>query len=194
MALQYVLDHPKTLSALILVDTSPIGRMIPPLGILPKIPSHWIPDPRKILPLVQLGSRMTEGILSFINKMPIRRSVAAFLVHLIAAGKTPDKRLIAWATTVLLEHLNIKDLFQIAIGVLFFDVLDRLTEIGVPTLIIHGSEDKALSLEYPELLQKNIKRSVLKIIEGSGHSPFLEHPTEFNDTVIEFLANRNTHT
>ena len=128
-SLQYALDHPKKLSALILVDTPPVAKIVPSLGFLPKIPYHWIPDPRRILPLITLYSRFLEGILSFIYKLYSTRGVAALLVHLLATGNKPDKRLVSWCTQVLLKDLNIKALLQILLALVEFNVINRLSEI-----------------------------------------------------------------
>jgi pimeloyl-ACP methyl ester carboxylesterase len=68
-----------------------------------------------------------------------------------------------------------------------FDVINRLSEITVPTLIIHGSEDRILSLELAELLQQNIRNSSLRVIERAGHCPHLEKPKEFNKIITDFL-------
>jgi pimeloyl-[acyl-carrier protein] methyl ester esterase len=188
VTLQYVLDHPEQVSAMILVDTSPIGRVIPSLGVLPRIPPHWIPNLQHVVPLIRLLSYLIEWLLRFSNTLPIRRGVAALLVHLLAAGKTPDRPLIAWATQVLLDHLNIRALNQLSIGLLTFNVITRLPEIAIPTLIIHGREDRIFSLHYPELLRQHIRNSKYQVIERTGHSPHLETPDAFNDVVVQFLT------
>jgi len=186
-SLQYVLDHPKKLSALILVDTSPTGRLIPSFGYLPKIPYYWIPDPQKFLPFIKMQLPIVEEVLHFINKSPFRKGVATLLIYLIAAGKKPDKRLVTWATDILLKDLNIRGFLQTCVCVVEFNVIGRLPEIDIPTLIIHGREDRVLHLGYAELLHQRIESSKLKFIEEAGHCPHLEKPKEFNNTVIDFL-------
>ena len=68
-----------------------------------------------------------------------------------------------------------------------FDVIDRLSEITVPTLIIHGRDDRMLSVDLAELLHQNIRTSSLRIIEDTGHCPHLAKPREFNQTITSFL-------
>jgi len=68
-----------------------------------------------------------------------------------------------------------------------FDVINRLDEISAPTLIIHGDEDRMLSLILAELLYQKIRNSILRVIEGAGHCPHLEKPKEFNKIIIAFL-------
>ena len=187
VALQYALDHPNKISGLILIDTLPLARAMPSLGFLPTIPYHWMPDIRRVQPLIEVYSHFPETVLSFIYRLYSRRGVAALLVNLLATGKKPDKRLVSWCTQTLLKDLNIKALFKILVAMVGFDLAERLSEIDVPTLIIHGNEDKLLSIQYAELLHQNIKGSILKIVEGSGHCPHLEKPKDFNDAVLEFL-------
>ncbi len=65
--------------------------------------------------------------------------------------------------------------------------LDRLNEIRVPTLIIHGREDKAVPLRWAEEAHKRIAGSKLVVIDNAGHWPQREKPEEFNRVLVEFL-------
>jgi pimeloyl-ACP methyl ester carboxylesterase len=46
----------------------------------------------------------------------------------------------------------------------------RLAEIGVPTLIVHGSEDPLFPLEHGKALAKEIPHANLLVIDGMGHA------------------------
>lgn len=63
-----------------------------------------------------------------------------------------------------------------------------LPDINIPALIICGSADKVTPVTQAEYLNKNIKGSVLKIIEDASHVSNLEQPAVFNDTLKKFLA------
>ncbi len=65
--------------------------------------------------------------------------------------------------------------------------LDRLKEIGVPTLLVHGEFDTAVPLSCAEEAHQRIVGSRLEIIPGAGHWPQREKPEEFNKVVIGFL-------
>jgi pimeloyl-ACP methyl ester carboxylesterase len=65
--------------------------------------------------------------------------------------------------------------------------LDRLHEIKVPTLIVHGEFDTAVPLECAKEAHQRIFRSKLEIIPGAGHWPQRERPDEFNSVVMEFV-------
>ena len=68
-----------------------------------------------------------------------------------------------------------------------FDVMTRLGEIRVPTLVVSGDDDRLTPLKYGEYLATNIPGAVLKIIHGAGHLAMLEKPSEVNAVVSAFL-------
>lgn len=62
-----------------------------------------------------------------------------------------------------------------------------LEEITIPTLIICGREDIVTPLEESKYLNKNIKGSVLHVINNVGHVSNLEQPSKFNKLLRDFL-------
>jgi len=68
-----------------------------------------------------------------------------------------------------------------------FDVMPRLGEISVPTLVVSGDDDRLTPLKYGEYLATNIRGAVLKIIHGAGHLAMLEKSSEVNAVVAAFL-------
>lgn len=66
-----------------------------------------------------------------------------------------------------------------------------LGEITIPTLIICGREDTVTPLEQSEFMNKQIKGSVLKVIDNAGHVSNLEQPDEFNKHLFDFLTSIN---
>jgi pimeloyl-ACP methyl ester carboxylesterase len=69
-----------------------------------------------------------------------------------------------------------------------FDILDRLTEIQVPSLILCGEQDRLTPLKYARYLDEHIPESTLVLIEGAGHMVMLERPLEVAEAVKNFLA------
>ncbi len=61
------------------------------------------------------------------------------------------------------------------------EYLDRMGEITVPAVIIHGTDDPALPYEHGLALAKAIPHAELVTLEGSGH----EIHTEDWDRIIE---------
>ncbi|KPV61628.1 MAG: Proline iminopeptidase [Candidatus Bathyarchaeota archaeon BA1] len=68
-----------------------------------------------------------------------------------------------------------------------FNIMDRLKEIKVPTLIICGLEDQLTPVKYSEYLKNNIPNSKLEMIADAGHMVMLEKPKEFNEILEKFI-------
>lgn len=63
-----------------------------------------------------------------------------------------------------------------------------LAKMSIPTLIIHGREDKAIPLNRSKRLNDLWKGSKLVIFDKAGHSPHEEYPEKFNKLALEFLS------
>ncbi len=66
-------------------------------------------------------------------------------------------------------------------------VTDSIEKITCPTLLIWGSEDRLVPLAIGRLLNKKIPNSRLCVLDGCGHSPLEERPTETAAEIISFL-------
>lgn len=67
------------------------------------------------------------------------------------------------------------------------DLYSRLKEISIPTLLVHGSEDKAVPLKDAIAASKIIPHCQLHIMEGCKHWPQKERPEEFSRVVVDFI-------
>lgn len=63
-----------------------------------------------------------------------------------------------------------------------------LMDIKIPTLIICGRQDIVTPLAQSEYMKDEIEESTLHIIENAGHVSNLEHRSEFNKQLADFLA------
>ena len=70
-----------------------------------------------------------------------------------------------------------------------FDVMDKVSQITVPTLVITGTEDDMTPLKYSHHLADKIAGARLVIIEGATHHCLLEKPVEANRAIEAFLNN-----
>ena len=68
-----------------------------------------------------------------------------------------------------------------------FDVMSRLGEIAVPTLVIGGTADLLTPAKYAHFLAEHIPDARLRIFPDAGHVVMLEHPVEVAQAVQEFL-------
>ena len=75
-----------------------------------------------------------------------------------------------------------------AAAVLNFDVSDRLEGIRVPTLIMHGTDDRVVPAVNGRLLEEAIPNARLEQFEGGSHLFFIEDSVRVNEELLAFLA------
>ena len=68
-----------------------------------------------------------------------------------------------------------------------FDIMKRLYEISIPTLIICGMEDQLTPVKYSTYMNQHIKGSTLRIIPDAGHYVMREQPQAVNSAIDEWL-------
>jgi pimeloyl-ACP methyl ester carboxylesterase len=57
-----------------------------------------------------------------------------------------------------------------------FDVMDRLAQISVPTVVVCGTQDRLTPVKYSIYLRDCIAGATLHLIEGAGHMVMIENP------------------
>ncbi|WP_339105249.1 alpha/beta hydrolase [Haloterrigena salinisoli] len=75
-----------------------------------------------------------------------------------------------------------------AAAVLDFDVSDRLDRLRVPTLVLHGTDDRVVPFENGLLLEEAIPNARLERVEGGSHCFFIENAERVNEELRAFLA------
>lgn len=69
-----------------------------------------------------------------------------------------------------------------------FDVLERLSEAQVPTVILVGEEDRLTPVKYSKALDEQIPNSELHVIPGAGHLVMEEQPERFNELLGDYAT------
>lgn len=69
-----------------------------------------------------------------------------------------------------------------------FDSYDRLPDLSVPTLVLHGTEDLAIPVENARMLADRIPDAELALLEGAGHLYHSERPEEADAIVLDFVG------
>ncbi len=67
------------------------------------------------------------------------------------------------------------------------DLWDRLPELDVPALLVHGDADP-IPLDMVRELERALPRARLAVIGDAGHFPFLERPAPVFEAIRGFLA------
>jgi len=164
VAQEFILRHPQMVRALVLVDTAAdVPQGIP-----------WQERAR----LMELAR--TEGMEAVFEEMAHTPPLGSQLTE-------ENPQLIdVWREQFLMTSLEGYLYCGQAIGNRR-PLLEELSQIGVPTLIICGELDEPF-LEPSQRMHQRIADSELLIITGAGHTPTLEKPSEFNQALLSFLA------
>ena len=67
-------------------------------------------------------------------------------------------------------------------------ITPKLNFITCPTLIIWGSKDPVIPIQYAEHFLSNIKDCIFFRMDKCGHTPYVQDPETFSSTVLEFLS------
>jgi pimeloyl-ACP methyl ester carboxylesterase len=68
-----------------------------------------------------------------------------------------------------------------------FDVMGRLPEIAVPTLVLCGTRDALTPPKYSTHLRDHIPGARICLVQGSGHMVMLEQPSEVSRALQIFV-------
>jgi len=68
-----------------------------------------------------------------------------------------------------------------------FDILEKVHQIKVPTLVLCGSEDVMTPPKYSSYLAARIEGAKLSVVDGGTHYFFAEKPEVVNRAIEQFL-------
>jgi pimeloyl-ACP methyl ester carboxylesterase len=120
--------------------------------------------------LILIGSAGTNPTLATAGESEIEK----FLNQVVAVNKSNDRD----TMRNIIMNNNKED---IKIGD------DLLRKIKIPTLILWGSDDPRIPVDYGVKLSKEIKNSKMQIIQGGGHNIHYSHYEEVCKSINQFL-------
>jgi 2-succinyl-6-hydroxy-2,4-cyclohexadiene-1-carboxylate synthase len=168
-ALQFVLDHPEMVRALVLVDTSS-------------------GDFETVTGYEQLRARLDDLALNVGLEAAFEYDAVNNPVRIERFRKHPE-----WKDVARRKVLSTSVAGYIYTPRAFGKwkaVTGRLSEIGIPTLIFCGQDDTPF-LKASQVLRNSIKDSELVVVPDAGHSPHEEAPEFFNRHLKSFLDSIN---
>ena len=68
------------------------------------------------------------------------------------------------------------------------DVTQRLSEVKVPVLVVHGTDDVAIDMSVAEDMCARLADCRLVSVEGAGHASNETHPAPVNRAIEDFLS------
>jgi pimeloyl-ACP methyl ester carboxylesterase/predicted amidohydrolase len=114
------------------------------------------------------------------------RSVRGFFVELVLS-EPGTEYLKEWGfkisqkTTKEIAANSLRNLFEA-------DLRPLLRKIDIPTLILHGENDRACPFGNAEYMHENIPGSKMYIFKGKGHAPSITAADKFNKILEEFVT------
>jgi len=164
LAIKYVTTYPGKVSKLVLMCGSP---KITPTDDFPHGLSLEV-----IHKLLTLGQESYSGFLRFFMELAFTEPGTEYLKELgiRMCQKTPQEIAINSAKNFLKEDLR-----------------PLLGKINIPTLMLHGENDRLMPLEGAKYMHENIPGSKMYIFKDKGHNPSITAADKFNKILEEFI-------
>lgn len=144
------------------------------------------PETLKGIVLIGTGAklRVAPQVFEYIEAGP--KSVADLATWFFSPSAPPE--LVEGAKEELAK-VNLEVLHQDFQACDQFNLMEEISAIEVPALIICGQEDKLTPVKYAQYLKDHISEAEIAIIEKAGHMVMLEQPGQVNRTIEHFWAN-----
>jgi dipeptidyl aminopeptidase/acylaminoacyl peptidase len=194
-------EDPETFTELDRFEANTIGKELVDLGaVLDAVTARRVPigdaDIRK---LGVLGHSRGGGVaLIRTGRDPRIRSLVTWAAVSRFLREEPEERA-AWREAGYREVLNARtgQVFRLGVGLLedleahagIYDPLAAVARIQVPTLLIHGTQDEAVSVEEGHALARagSPGRCRLALIQGAGHTFGAAHPYAGTPASLELV-------
>jgi proline-specific peptidase len=177
VALEYALRYPQSLSHLLLVDTCGDIRWAQENAPDTLAERGFPPD------TVKLARRFFNGQIAPNEMLPAMMRFGKAYYHHLSPLQTV-RMLLSGFRVKMRPEAQIYGFGTLLKG---WNVMDRLTEIRVPTLVMAGRHDFQFPPEHQEMLAAGIPNARLEIIEHAGHNAPEERPAEVIQAVRDFM-------
>lgn len=178
VALEYALRYPDSLSHLLLMDTGGDTRWVQHNA--PEILARRGYSPAA----VQAARRFYNGRLAPDEVMPTAmKFFKAYDYRFSYLGLARD--LLFEPRPEMQPEAHVFGFSQLLTG---WTVMDRLSEIKVPALVLAGRHDFLYPPEHQAILADRLPNAQLELIERAGHNPQMEQTLEVIQAIKGFLS------
>ena len=141
--------------------------------------------------LVLTGSSglFERGYENDIQRYPTKDYLTRKIGEVFFDKKHVTKEAIDEVYNLLQSRMNKLKVIKISKSAKRYNLAGQLSIIKCKTLLIWGKNDIVTPPEIAHMFNRNIRNSKLVFINGCGHAPMMEKPTEFNNHLMAFLQN-----
>ncbi len=177
VALEYALRYPQSLSQLVLMDTCGDSRWVQENA--PELLAKRGYNPAT----VKMAQRFFNGQITPNEMVPAMRRFGSAYYHNL------NPLLLAHELISGLRMKRQPEALIFGFGQLLkgWTVMDRLSEIKVPALVIAGRDDFQFPPEHQAILAAGLTNARLEIIERAGHNVQSERPNEVMQAIKDFI-------
>jgi len=177
ISMQYCVDHPSRVKALILIATR----------------GHRNPQMKRRIMIQYLQARLSL-LMDFTSPRKYDRAAERFPgeeervkreVKNMLSPTTP-REVFDWVMADLVNNPR-ENYFEVAKSLQDWGAREELRRIKVPTLIMVGEKDDRTPPNFSRLIHAEIPDSRLVIVKDAGHCLALERPQVVNTEIIRFL-------
>ncbi|MHB8352273.1 MAG: alpha/beta fold hydrolase [Thermoplasmata archaeon] len=162
LALRIALDRPDRVRSLILLSTAAHAD-----GHTRAVAQHWTEVLRE------------QGYEAYVRRLLKDLYYAEFLeAHLDLIDQT----------LAALRHRDLRAVVQWGAAIKGFDVRARLGRVALPTLVLHGMEDRVIDASHARVLRQAIRGAELKLFPYVGHMLPVERPEEVTQLIRDWVS------
>jgi pimeloyl-ACP methyl ester carboxylesterase len=166
IALELTLRHSEMVDKLVLTSTSAGGE------------THVAPGPEMLMRLAQRDFETEVGEAA-------RQTYTLIMGPGYAAGHPEEMEHVAEVARY--RPMSPAAYYRQLQACMGHNASQRLGQIKVPTLVVHGDTDPLVPTENGHFLAKNIEGAKLVLYPQTGHIPIIEKAEEYNRDVLAFL-------
>ena len=166
------LEHPEMVSKPVLCGSGALGReiaMVIRLASLPIVGEFMLNGP--------FDSVGTMARKSFYDK---DLATDELIEELRRTNSLPGAR--EATLTIVRKYINLWGVRR------RYVLTEQLRELGIPTMLFWGEDDKIIPVKHARRAARMIPRSELHVFANCGHWPQMEQAEEFNRLALEFLS------
>lgn len=179
LAMHYSIEHPECVDRLILSNPCPASSN--DFSIFEKERDGRLSNFQEELSRIQNAQEYQNGDPE-LHEQLLRIFVRTYC-HIPEAANLLNLHLnrTAVINAIKIHHIVSKNVLEKP-----FDLHERLKEIRIPTLVIHGDDDP-IPLSSAQHIHENIPESKFVVLENCGHYPYVEQAELYFRSINEFL-------